>query len=97
MTPGPPRSTLFPYPTLFRSPGILDRPRDAVDVRHRHRRPAGRAQRVVHPLDDAAGRLPRMGVEGADREPRRLGGIGPDRKSTRLNPVTATPRMPASA
>src|SRR3712207_8659162 len=33
----PPRSTLFPYTTLFRSPGVGVHPRDGVDARrHPH-------------------------------------------------------------
>src|SRR2546425_9250043 len=34
----PPRSTLFPYTTLFRSRGDQDRPAQAVDPRRRARR-----------------------------------------------------------
>src|SRR5690349_22882154 len=35
----PPRSTLFPYTTLFRSPGRRDEPRAAHTALHRPRRP----------------------------------------------------------
>src|SRR3712207_8083100 len=67
----PPRSTLFPYTTLFRSDqpvadkadGIDDRLPGALD--RRHREPLGGLERL---LDQAAGALERL-----------------DRKSTRLN------------
>src|SRR5206468_11642657 len=73
-TPHPPRSTLFPYTTLFRSPGVRAHPRppDGVHLRRQprgppHQRrgtrgdaPARRAGRCpVHPPDRARG--PRVG------------------------------------
>src|SRR3712207_7672579 len=79
----PPRSTLFPYTTLFRSRGALARRRRRAPVpplRLRGRRAALLAVRD--------------GVEAEHRElaPRRLGArvavpldLAPDRKSTRLN------------
>src|SRR5256885_5302821 len=79
----PPRSTLFPYPTLFRSevePRRAQRPREG----HRLAQPppAGQAPVLVHverqdPIDarDEHGQGPRVG----QREQRQ------DRKSTRLN------------
>src|SRR5258707_2562070 len=65
----PPRSTLFPYTTLFRSQGELVRRRAARSgVR------AGRARR-----SRAGGAQLRARARGVPREPLR------DRKSTRLN------------
>src|SRR2546430_3243755 len=67
----PPRSTLFPYTTLFRS---------AFDVRLRHNRDDlcdPRAELFIAPREGAAPRLwkgPRVGVDYSG-----------DRKSTRLN------------
>src|SRR3712207_8273931 len=68
----PPRSTLFPYTTLFRS--VRDRldPADALDRRgDHHRAHAGPCGRVVVDVDEA-------GEAGLLQRPR-------DRKSTRLN------------
>src|SRR5690606_41762824 len=75
MIPRPPRSTLFPYTTLFRSP-IVSRTR-AHDVRialpHRPPRlPPGARQHAPSPASALA-------------DPRRPAGPGGDRKSTRLN------------
>src|SRR2546430_4440875 len=70
----PPRSTLFPYTTLFRSLGLC------VRVLHARRRTRkgwrGRGRRVLSPEPHGAG------SEGGQ-----LGGPEPlqDRKSTRLN------------
>src|SRR5256885_15378086 len=51
----PPRSTLFPYTTLFRSAGLAKgtgrRPRAAEPARRRHR-PGPSAGRLGHPPDD---------------------------------------------
>src|SRR3989449_5132870 len=73
----PPRSTLFPYTTLFRSP-----PR-AGDRRPRGDRQLGVARQRIRLGPRAAARLrdvrARRAAEGADRVVRR------DRKSTRLN------------
>src|SRR3712207_8326487 len=68
----PPRSTLFPYTTLFRSDGV------APAGRRRPLQRAGLDQRV-----DAAGDqvLPGQAVRG----PPVVGGLVGDRKSTRLN------------
>src|SRR2546427_4953840 len=66
----PPRSTLFPYTTLFRSEAAVtephDRHRDEYDVEHR--------QHVDPPPT-----VPAALVDGAQRP------VGQDRKSTRLN------------
>src|SRR3712207_7269560 len=68
----PPRSTLFPYTTLFRSPAAVDRrARDQVDL---HRR---QLQELLHLLA-VLGDVGRQLTERAD-----VG--GQDRKSTRLN------------
>src|SRR2546422_4850733 len=67
----PPRSTLFPYTTLFRSDGVVRR---GV-----HPRPRAAGRRPL--LDDPAPDVP------ARRQvaQRRCGGARADRKSTRLN------------
>src|SRR5437773_7448388 len=76
MIPRPPRSTLFPYTTLFRSSGPADRGRPvprgrADDARRSSAPPYGRARRAV---------ASRLGAgEGFP-----AGDCG-DRKSTRLN------------
>src|SRR3712207_7215876 len=70
----PPRSTLFPYTTLFRSPGV----RDLLDGQALR---GGRAQAPPPPPRGRRGRRRAVGVGGA------LGAElgGRDRKSTRLN------------
>src|SRR2546422_1556184 len=68
----PPRSTLFPYTTLFRSPGA---PRPLVDGNRRAERPASEPGHGVGPL------LARGG--GGVAVPHGHG--HGDRKSTRLN------------
>src|SRR2546422_6545815 len=76
----PPRSTLFPYTTLFRSPRALPYGHRFPEDDRGHgprRRPAG-----------AHGGRQRGGGEGAERGPRahlRRVPPEPDRKSTRLN------------
>src|SRR2546429_5181986 len=82
----PPRSTLFPYTTLFRS--LAERAPDLADERERHREPEQREpgrderhrqpERVEHHRRHApvAGR----GRRGLRRDPDHE-----DRKSTRLN------------
>src|SRR3712207_7732929 len=72
----PPRSTLFPYTTLFRS-----------QARARRRSPPAQRDRGRWSVSGADGAA---AGDRADREPppgRRLGGrrAQPDRKSTRLN------------
>src|SRR3712207_7886896 len=79
----PPRSTLFPYTTLFRSHGLLDRPLDAV---------GGVGQPVVVVLAGQPVKQHRGRQDHGDR----VGGVLAgdvrggavrrlDRKSTRLN------------
>src|SRR5258708_12312164 len=67
----PPRSTLFPYTTLFRSP--LQRHRSSIDAANGA---LGNGHVVAHEV--------KLGMAGARKED--LVGIGDrDRKSTRLN------------
>src|SRR2546430_9510223 len=72
----PPRSTLFPYTTLFRSPvHELD-----LDVHHRVAREHTVLERFLHPLLHRADVLARdHAADDVDLEDE------PDRKSTRLN------------
>src|SRR3712207_7749433 len=71
----PPRSTLFPYTTLFRSRGVFDLDHVGAVVAEQHRGDRRRVHRahVEHP--DAGQWSPRLPTWG-----RRV-----DRKSTRLN------------
>src|SRR3712207_6944261 len=69
----PPRSTLFPYTTLFRSRG------DDVGVRHRVE-VAGE-----HLASDQAGEVRHVDDEGGAHLVGDLAHPGEDRKSTRLN------------
>src|SRR5690348_18043882 len=75
MIPRPPRSTLFPYTTLFRS---------AEHVRHQPHRPVDVGLELR--LGDAGG-LEAHHVELAEAIAlaHRAEGVGRDRKSTRLN------------
>src|SRR3712207_7586058 len=79
----PPRSTLFPYTTLFRSDQVLERDESAA-VAHRHE--AG--QHLLRDLHAREGLEAAHGVahEHAERQ-RQVRDVGerPDRKSTRLN------------
>src|SRR3712207_7266779 len=70
----PPRSTLFPYTTLFRSDG-----RGAGTARGRRRPRLRQPDPLLAPGAAAAARRRRAGVGGPARLGRR------DRKSTRLN------------
>src|SRR3712207_8397867 len=72
----PPRSTLFPYTTLFRSDRRPARDLELAELRLGLPAPGGAAWRVRRP-DEAAGAL--AGTEREDVHPPR------DRKSTRLN------------
>src|SRR5216683_4300374 len=72
----PPRSTLFPYTTLFRSAGIVELP--SLPKRPTYRR----MQRLGQPLDHVAGFMNlaaldrRVGAEGAtDDFAQRLGAV----------------------
>src|SRR5690348_17686967 len=79
----PPISTLFPYTTLFRSPGVEEtagRPASQVDPHPPHHGGIDlQIDRVV--------REPLAAVRGREqaRRPARLGPGPEDRKSTRLN------------
>src|SRR5206468_12373211 len=81
VTRRPPRSTLFPYTTLFRSGERFGRPRPSIGVVRDLVRP-------THvdglPLPDDEGRAREMTVVGPPRGRRQLLGRR-DRKSTRLN------------
>src|SRR5256885_9160785 len=70
----PPRSTLFPYTTLFRSFPVRDR-------RLRARLDAGSLHRAGGTANREAGRF----HEAGDLRPLGRRGFGGDRKSTRLN------------
>src|SRR5688572_31564942 len=75
MIPPPPRSTLFPYTTLFRSPAEA-------------RPPERGAAAVAYPAEEAASGASRLPGDGERRQRgwagRRKEGVQ-DRKSTRLN------------
>src|SRR3712207_8501844 len=77
----PPRSTLFPYTTLFRSVLLLEAP-EAVD-----RDPALRVQRVDHEAVRRVDDLLLAEVEHHDvaLDARAVADLLEDRKSTRLN------------
>src|SRR3712207_7297697 len=70
----PPRSTLFPYTTLFRSPGVQPAAHPVAQ-----RPAAGEGLRDGHPLVEDEAHHEREGVAGEQRVRLR------DRKSTRLN------------
>src|SRR2546430_6453398 len=76
----PPRSTLFPYTTLFRSGGdVLGLRRAVTRFRlHRNRQLDGKAHRTLHVRIAAASPLLGQAADFGEVE------IG-DRKSTRLN------------
>src|SRR3712207_6954290 len=74
----PPRSTLFPYTTLFRSARLLRRPGD--DLGQPARELAHEAHGALLPRPHASAPAARA-VDGE----RRAGRRGGDRKSTRLN------------
>src|SRR5256885_13100507 len=77
----PPRSTLFPYTTLFRSPVRPPQGDGGGAVQAVHHPPAGGEG---HRRDGEAGQKNRgEGVAGGVRDPR--GDHRGDRKSTRLN------------
>src|SRR3712207_7725546 len=71
----PPRSTLFPYTTLFRSATTALGRKSALDARGTHGRPAWKHGRIL------SRRVPALGLGCGDL---RLEGAR-DRKSTRLN------------
>src|SRR5690349_22001419 len=71
----PPTSTLFPYTTLFRSPGAA--------LEGARERPAHLARRGRHPAAQAPGRG--LELPAGPRPPREPARATGDRKSTRLN------------
>src|SRR5207302_9146884 len=87
LIPPPPRSTLFPYTTLFRSP--LD-PEDRLDRPEPGLRRLGGVRRLLCDEDQPLGRRRGRGPGPGGRR-LRLVDLGeslryvPDRKSTRLN------------
>src|SRR3712207_8167442 len=72
----PPRSTLFPYPTLFRSALPLPRPERHLHLARERRDVQEHRLRLLLPAGDRH--------EGR-REPARQAAAAGDRKSTRLN------------
>src|SRR3712207_7515163 len=74
----PPRSTLFPYTTLFRSTFLLEAGLDTGPV-------YGKVTEAIAPRDTAGDLLGRLAVSGAALLVATLDGIAADRKSTRLN------------
>src|SRR2546428_7288677 len=77
----PPRSTLFPYTTLFRSNAQREVDRRNLARPHRHVPPVGgswEGARAFLGCDDAVGARFEIDVIAAFR-------VRPDRKSTRLN------------
>src|SRR3712207_8579450 len=79
----PPRSTLFPYTTLFRSGAHVRDPADAGEDVGDLRQIAGRQLHPVHVRDAAAVGDEEEPVPVA--RPLRVDVLGTDRKSTRLN------------
>src|SRR3712207_8517417 len=82
----PPRSTLFPYTTLFRSPGV-EQQRGEATLTHRVRvaRPGGG---TPGPKTSTTGGIHRMStINTADSRvvAQAVHDLGADRKSTRLN------------
>src|SRR5256885_5718085 len=81
----PPRSTLFPYTTLFRSRGLVARVQAAIDL-HFHPAGASAAGLSADLRSQVCARPPRRWLPQLDRltlRPNRAAAI--DRKSTRLN------------
>src|SRR3712207_8972586 len=79
----PPRSTLFPYTTLFRSPRGPAAPRRHADAGRVPAHDAGPARPLQGPVP--AGRQGRRDLHRPDRPRRARRRIDADRKSTRLN------------
>src|SRR2546422_4988677 len=75
----PPRSTLFPYTTLFRSHALIEEVAPRGDDQRARRQDARIPGRLAEPGPDVAQDL--LEHEAADPRPR----VDRDRKSTRLN------------
>src|SRR3712207_9355772 len=98
----PPRSTLFPYTTLFRSDPGADAHLTLASRREEHRTITGGNTHEDH---ESSGRPPPRRVSDRGADPGRVrwwlhrgadpGERGEDRKSTRLNSVTPISRMPS--
>src|SRR2546430_12515359 len=80
----PPRSTLFPYTTLFRSRRPVDEGAELLGAPHPEQ-PVDDA--LAAPGDQAQVRVgePALLASGVEQEDASVGGPVPDRKSTRLN------------
>src|SRR5688572_32704594 len=78
----PPRSTLFPYTTLFRSQHLQKGIDDGIGSDHRLRAVEARTADRERPGSDDAGDKIRVSCRHAYRP---VTGVGQDRKSTRLN------------
>src|SRR5687767_15930361 len=89
----PPRSTLFPYTTLFRSRDPQGLGRDPARRRH----PAA-ADLQVHPhLGDAGPDAGDPGLLDSPERARRRDDVGKIGRAHVLTPVTSLSRMPSSA
>src|SRR3712207_8201104 len=82
----PPRSTLFPYTTLFRSVGLMQMLMDADEI---DPLPLEASARIVHAVVGAAAMLI-AAAEGEDQQRAFDDARAVDRKSTRLNSSHAT-------
>src|SRR2546427_10846794 len=96
----PPRSTLFPYTTLFRSRAAHQTFEGTIGVGASHAR--GMGHRVAGGWTEPQQGRVGQGLGGREAEWREIELAGHcvvaiDRKSTRLNPVTVKSRMPSSA
>src|SRR3712207_7338923 len=78
----PPRSTLFPYTTLFRSLHLRDRPDDVGVGRGAG---GGVGAHGSDPDARAPARTNQAGPQTPGSTPSTVQDLGPDRKSTRLN------------
>src|SRR2546430_6223133 len=78
----PPRSTLFPYTTLFRSRRVLEHAPEGVEIDRRGAMIGGRSRSQAAQVLD-----PGPGIAAPAEEPRGLADlvVRRDRKSTRLN------------
>src|SRR3989442_15224528 len=109
MIPRPPRSTLFPYTTLFLFFLMIRRPPRSTLFPYTtlFRSGAGEVERVQEEVEQQlpdgegvrvhARRLPRGLLELQVLDPRHRPHHLQDRKSTRLNSITSASRMPSSA
>src|SRR5689334_23799985 len=80
----PPRSTLFPYTTLFRSKAAMIECADEA-VAHRQVKSVRSRPVLEEEIDDASGTFPAELDHAGDFRGRGVGHETRDRKSTRLN------------